>query len=254
MKRISKSIIKPISETELTQQYQSVDKGGNDMEQQMMKLSKNSRTESKLSQLMRPLYTQPMLYFIMLMSIQTSMMREFFNMFGALYLQSVGANSAYAAFISGLFPLFGALSSVINGLYLDKMLKKENKKVGRYLLFPIQSILCTIAFVIFYIYNINIELYIAIILILISGFGILGMYAMMYVLSMDLGGQTSPTIVAGIADCFGLSGSMVISFLSGYGGYQFLYGILTIVAISNLFTTISLLFYVKIYKSTNNTA
>ena len=58
----------------------------------------------------------------------------------------------------------------------------------------------------------------------------------------------SPAIVAGIADVCGMIGSIVLSLFSGFGGYQFLFGILIIVACVNVLTTLCLLIYVKFCK------
>eukprot|EP01084_Bolivina_argentea_P029145 54102_1 len=140
----------------------------------------------------------------------------------------------------------GVISAPLNGIWIDIMLKK-NRNVMRYILFPIQGIMFTIPIIIIW-YDENytngiLTMEFAAILILMCGFGICGCYAMLYVLSLDLGGDKSPTIVSGVTDCVGLIGSMSMSFLSGFFGYQFLFAFLISIACIFVLTSICLVLY-----------
>eukprot|EP01084_Bolivina_argentea_P129883 229357_1 len=240
--------------TEITE-YQSI--SGLNIEcqhtKQIKHVERGNRCDcNQLWTLLKPLLFKPMFYFVILINLETTILREFFNMYSASYLtEIVGATKSTAALISSAFPLMGIISAPLHGIWIDRMMKKQ-KDVLRYLLFPVQSMINMVALITFLIYSNNdnkqanndhISLQFATLLILLCGFSILGMYSMIYVLTLDLGGHQSPTFVTGISDCAGLIGSITMSLLSGFGDYNFMFTFLSVVSIINVITNILLVLY-----------
>ena len=176
---------------------------------------------------------QPLFYILLLLAIQLNVIREFFNNFGAMYLErQLGLTPSKAAGYSSLFPLVGVISAPLCGLWVDKIRSKH----WRLAIIPVFSFLIFCALFILTCVN-NLSLQITMGLFMICGFSLIGPYSLLAgVLSIDLGGHSSSALVSGIVDSVGYSGGVIICLVSAAAEFQIMFAFSTFIAASAVIT------------------
>ena len=200
--------------------------------------------EESLTEIIKPLFKKPLFYCTMLLSFELTLIREFFEVYIALFLhKEIGVSSGIASISSSGFSLMGIFSSVFCGFWMDCI---NRKKHWRLVLLPIFSIIMTIALSTMVILYDKLTFTFALVLICIIGFMLLGPYSLLAgVLSLELGGHTSAAMICGFVDGFGYVGALLFTLFSGFVGFKVLFFAATIIGILTIITSLVLFVYMK---------
>jgi OPA family glycerol-3-phosphate transporter-like MFS transporter len=175
----------------------------------------------------------PAFWFVCLISLGVTLLRETFNNWTPTYLvEGVGLEKGDAASMSSLFPFFGGVSVLAAGILGDRC-----GRTARAAVILIGMLLCTLTLAVLGSTNFAGRSSEALILVSIVAFLLIGPYSYLAgAISLDFGGKRGGATACGIIDGFGyLFGGViagkVVADLSGSLGWQRVFGMLAIVAL-----------------------
>jgi OPA family glycerol-3-phosphate transporter-like MFS transporter len=213
-------------------------------------LYRDTKIKVNLKQLLLPVLKSPVFWTVVIMSIGLTLIRETFNFWIPTYLtEAAGYTPQNAAKFSLLFPFFGGLSVVFFGRLAD------NKMSGKKSLIVIAclSLLCLILWLMGNISS-SMPIYVHLVLISLASFLIIGPYSFLAgAMSLDLGGKTGSSTVAGLVDSAGyfgatFSGIGVAKLATSYG-WNKVFFVLAVVAVITLLAAV---LYRKIFEITKS--
>jgi OPA family glycerol-3-phosphate transporter-like MFS transporter len=172
-----------------------------------------------LRAILGPLVKSYPFWLVCLLSLGTTLLRETFNFWTPTYfVQFVGLSSSEAASRSALFPLLGGVAVLLAGVLSDKLGLN-----GRNLVIVGGMGACTVCLVFLAHTSRNANHWIAVSLVALAGFLLLGPYSYLAgAMSLDFGGKRGSATAAGIIDGVGylggwLSGDTVARITVHYG-------------------------------------
>ena len=169
----------------------------------------NHATQQGIRQLLRPLFTSRAFYFVCIMNIGLTVLRETFNHWTPrLFKEVVGLDDGPAAIYSMVFPGVGILSVLLSGWLSDRLGRQRGRIIVPCLAMALLSLagLCTLP--------IEGNAPLALGLIGSTSFFLLAPYSFLSgVMAIDLGGKRGSSSAAGFIDSAGYFGGA----LSGVG-------------------------------------
>ena len=198
----------------------------------VVNIDTSNNSESKktsLKSMIIPLITNPLYVCCLLLKFELASIRELFNSYSALYLvEKLHASSSNASLISALFPFMGLFSVVLSGIWVDKYVNRQDKRI---IIFPIAGIFVTIGLAIFAtIDDDELSLSMAIIVFIIVGLSILGPYSLLAgTISMEMGGHKAPAMACGIMDVVGILGAILFAICSSFMSFKAIFSIAALI-------------------------
>lgn len=173
------------------------------------------------------------------LSLGTTLVRETFNTWTALYFTDIGFDQVTAAANTAWFPFFGGISVLLAGFASDKLGYN-----GRALIIVYGMILTAVLLVLLGTLNFGLAHYWQVFLVAMIAFVLIGPYSYLGgAMALDLGGRRGSAIAAGLIDGVGYLGGFLaggsiakISVLYGWKGAFFsLAGIALISAVAAVY-------------------